>query len=155
MTPVTPIVYVFQSTENGFDKNALEVNIAFEDPIGIPNYYLSKFQRRGDLFQTLFDVKDEFTDGNFITLFYEKREDEDTGEMEFEPGDVVDIALLGISESYYNYIKLLIEQSSSGGPFSTIPAEIKGNCINLDSPDDYAYGYFRLSEVDERVYTFE
>lgn len=155
MTPVTDITEVFQSRENGFDKEALEVNIEFIDPEGIANFYLSKFQRRGDPFQTLFDVKDEFTDGNKMSIFYEKLEDEDAGEMEFVPGDIVDISLLGLSEPYYNYIKLLIEQSQSGGPFSTIPAEIKGNCINQSKPENYAFGYFRLSEVDKRVYTFE
>jgi len=155
MTAVTDITDVYQSRENGFDKEALEVNIEFIDPAGIDNYYLSKFQRRGDQFQTLFDVKDEFTDGNKMSIFYEKLEDEDSGEKEFLPGDIVDISLLGISEPYYNYIKLLIEQSQSGGPFSTIPAEIKGNCINQSTPENYAFGYFRLSEVDKRVYTFE
>ena len=155
MTPVTDITEVYQSRENGFDNDALEVNIDFIDPAGIDNYYLSKFQRRGDPFQTLFDVKDEFTDGNRMSIFYEKLEDEDAGEEEFVPGDIVDISLLGLSEPYYNYIKLLIEQSQSGGPFSTIPAEIKGNCINQSSPENYAFGYFRLSEVDKRVYTFE
>ena len=155
MTAVTDITDVYQTRENGFDKEALEVNIEFIDPEGIDNYYLSKFQRRGDQFQTLFDVKDEFTDGNKMSIFYEKLEDEDSGEKEFVPGDIVDISLLGISEPYYNYIKLLIEQSQSGGPFSTIPAEIKGNCVNQSQPEKYAFGYFRLSEVDKRVYTFE
>jgi len=156
MTPVTPITKVYQSTDNGFDKNALEVNVAFNDPKDITNFYLSKFQRRGDLLQTLFDVKDEFTDGNEMVIFYEKFEDEDTGEEEFVPGDIVDIALYGISDNYFNYIQILIQQSGgAGGPFSTIPAEIKGNCINVSNSENYAFGYFRLAEVDKRVYTFE
>jgi len=156
MTPVTEITAVFQSKENGFDKNALEVNVEYVDPEDIENFYLIKFQRRGDLLPTLFDMKDEFTDGNLMTIFYEKFDDEDSGETEFRPGDVVDISLLGISEQYYNYINLLIEQSGGpGGPFTTIPAEIKGNCFNITSPDNYSFGYFRLSEVDKRVYTFE
>lgn len=155
MTSVSPISDVFQSTENGFNKDALEVNIEFFDPAGEENFYLSKFQRRGDKFQTLFDLKDEFTDGNKMSIFYEKLENEDSGETEFQPGDIVDIELLGLSDRYYNYIKLLIEQSQSGGPFSAIPAEIKGNCINQTHPENYAFGYFRVSEVDKRVYIFE
>jgi len=156
MIPVTDITSVFQTRENGFDKDALEVNIEFNDPKDIKNFYLTKFQRRGDLLQTLFDVKDEFTDGNKMSIFYEKINNDDTGETEFVPGDIVDIGLNGISEQYYNYIKLLIQQSGgAGGPFSTTPAEIKGNCVNINSPENYAFGYFRLSEVDKRVYTFE
>ena len=156
MTPVTEITSVFQSRENGFDNDALEVNIEFNDPKDIENFYLSKFQRRGDLLQTLIDVKDEFTDGNKISIFYEKLQNDDTGETEFVPGDIVDINLLGLSEQYYNYIQLLIQQSGGvGGPFSTTPAEIKGNCTNLTNPENYAFGYFRLAEVDTRVYQFE
>ena len=85
MTAVTDITSVFQSRDNGFDKNALEVNIEWNDPANIKNFYLSKFQRRGDLLQTLFDLKDEFTDGNRMTIFYEKLNNEDTGETEFQP----------------------------------------------------------------------
>lgn len=156
MTPVTGITSVFQSRENGFDKDALEVNIEFNDPQGIENFYLAKFQRRGDLLQTLFDVKDEFTDGNKMSVFYEKLQDDDSGEKEFEPGDIVDINLHGLSRQYYNYIKLLIQQSGGqGGPFTTTPAEIKGNCINTTNPENYAFGYFRLTEVDKKVYQFE
>lgn len=155
MTQVTDITKVFQSTDNGFDKNAPEVNIAFNDPKDEINFYLAKFQRRGDLLQTLVDLKDEFTDGNEMTVFYEKLADEDTGEKEFVPGDIVDISLYGISESYFNYIQLLIQQAGAGGPFSAIPAEIKGNCINISKAENYAFGYFRLAEVDTVVYTFE
>jgi len=156
MTPVTRITDVFQSTDNGFDKDALEVNVAFNDPKDEVNFYLSSFQKRGDLLQTLFDIKDEFTDGNEMIVFYEKIDNDNTGETEFVPGDVVDIALLGISEAYFNYIRLIIEQSGgAGGPFSTIPAKVKGNCFNITTSENYAFGYFRLSEVDKRVYTFE
>jgi hypothetical protein len=156
MTPVVEIDSVFQSTDNGFDQNALEVNVLFTDPANIPNFYLAKFLRQGDLLPTLFDIKDEFTDGNQIKIIYERIENEDTGEKEFEPGDVIEIDLNGISSQYYDFMRILIEQSgNSGNLFSTIPAEIKGNCINVTEPDHYPYGYFRLTEVDKRVYTFQ
>jgi hypothetical protein len=156
MIPVVEIDDVFQSADNGFDKNALEVNVLFTDPPNVPNFYLAKFQRRGDLFPTLFDIRDEFTDGNQIKIIYERIENEDTGEKEFVPGDIVDISLIGISSQYYDFIRLLNSQSgNTGNLFSTIPAEIKGNCVNMTNPDNYAFGYFRLTEVDKEVYTFE
>ena len=154
LTPVVPINEIFQSRENGFDKDALEVNVLFTDPEDEVNYYLAKFQRKGDLLPTLFDISDEFTNGNELTIIYEKITDEDSGETEFEPGDVVDIELFGISELYYDYIRLLIQQSGGGGPFSTIPARLKGNCINISDSDNYAFGYFRLTQVDRESYTF-
>ena len=32
---------------------------------------------------------------------------------------------------------------------------VKGNCVNEENPDDYAFGYFRLTEVVKTSYTFE
>ena len=75
---------------------------------------------------------------------------------EFKVGDIVHFELYGISEQYFNYIKILIDQSvSSGDPFSTTPAPLRGNCINLTTPDNYAFGYFRLSQVVKASYTFQ
>ncbi len=113
-------------------------------------------QCSGDLLQTLFDVNDEFTAGNKMLVLYEKLQGDGSGEKEFAPGKIVDINLYGVSEQYHNYIKLLIRQSGGqGGPFSTTPAEINGNCINTTNPENYAFGYFRLTEVDKKVYQFE
>jgi len=154
LKPVVNIKDVNRSTQNGFDKNAIEVNIYFDDPAETENYYLVSFQAQNDLFPALLDLSDEFTNGNERSVFYEKLEDEETGETELQPGDIVDIELYGISKTYYNYIRLLIEQSgSSGDPFSTVPAPIKGNCSNRDNPDNFAYGYFRLTQVDRITYT--
>lgn len=147
LMPVVPIDEVNQSKDQGFDKDALEVNILFTDPADIENFYLIKFHQEGDFLPELFDFSDEFTDGNQITDFYENED--------FIIGDTVDIDLYGISKQYYNYISLLIEQSSEGGPFSTIPAQLKGNCINITSPENVAFGYFRLTQVSKESYTFE
>ena len=147
LMPVADIDEVYQSTDQGFDKEALEVNVLFTDPAGIDNFYLMKFQKGGGYLPDLFDISDEFTDGNQMEVFYE---DED-----FIIGDTVDISLYGISQQYYNYIRLLIEQSSDGGPFATIPAQLKGNCINVTNPENYAFGYFRLTQVDKESYTFQ
>lgn len=153
LMPVVAIDRVDQSTENGFDPNVIEVNVYFDDPLEEENFYLLIFQERKDLFPTLVDVSDEFTNGNEMLIFYEKFNDEDTGEKELQPGDIVDIKFYGISKTYYNYIRLLIEQNDAGGdPFATIPAPLKGNCINIDDPDDPALGYFRLTQVDKRTY---
>lgn len=147
LMPVVDIDEVYQSIEQGFDKEALEINVLFTDPAGIENFYLIKFQRQGGYLPVLFDVSDEFTDGNQMEVFYE---DED-----FVVGDTFDISLHGISNQYYNYIRLLVEQSADGGPFATIPAQIKGNCINITNPENNAFGYFRLTQVSKETYTFQ
>lgn len=155
LMPVVDISELSQSTEEGFSDDVLEVNIAFEDPVEEENYYLIKLKERGDLLVELFDVDDEFTNGNEIKLFYEKEEDTDTNTMEFEQGDIVDVELLGISEAYYDFIGILIAQNEDSGPFGTTPVALKGNCINVTTPNNYAYGYFRLTQVVKETYTFE
>ena len=159
LTPVVAISEITQSTENGFDDEAIEVNVTFQDPEDEENYYLYKFQKEGDKFAELFDDSDEFTNGNEMTFTYERTSDNDDDENnddELQPGDIVYIHLHGTSQQYYNYIRLLIEQTeNSGGIFSTTPAEIKGNCINITNSDNYAFGYFRLTEVDYQVYTIQ
>ena len=153
LMPVVDISLVDQSTDGGFDPDVIEVNIYFKDPVDEENFYLSKFHERKDLLPTLFDISDEFTNGNEMKIFYEKYTNEETGEEELQPGDIVDIELYGISKTYYNYIRLLIEQNgAAGNPFSTVPAPLRGNCINPSNPDNFAWGYFRLTQVDRTTY---
>ncbi|MGX1929288.1 DUF4249 domain-containing protein [Flagellimonas sp. 2504JD4-2] len=156
MFPVSDISSITQSSEDGEDDEALEVNVSFLDPADIENYYFLRFQSRVDQLPELFYIKDEFVDGNEVTFYYEKIEDDAENIKEFEPGDTVDIVLLGISEDYHNYLRLLVEQFESGGnPFSATPVALVGNCINVDNPDNTPYGYFRVSEKVESSFTFE
>lgn len=153
--PVPEFSRIEQSLEGGFDDEALEVTFYFNDPEGISNYYLSSFQAESDLFPLFSDFSDEFTDGNEIFNFYEK-ETGDSDDEAFVSGDKVRINLYGISEQYYNYMQLLLEQyNSDGDPFSAIPAKLKGNCINSTNPSVAVFGYFRLTEFVEDTYVFE
>ncbi|PHS06575.1 MAG: hypothetical protein COA88_10240 [Kordia sp.] len=156
LMPVSSIINIAQSYEGGFDDEVLDVSIYFQDPPDEDNFYLVRFKEVGDLFAELEDLSDEFVNGNLIDTWFEKEDNDDTNEESFIPGDIVNIDLHGISERYHNYIRLLIEQSNSGGdPFSAVPAALKGNCINHIQPDNYALGYFRLTEVAKVSYTFQ
>ncbi|AOW19872.1 DUF4249 domain-containing protein [Urechidicola croceus] len=153
---VVDINEVYQSIEDGFDDEVLEINVSFDDPVDEENFYLMKFKEQGDLLPELFDISDEFTNGNEMTIFYEKQEDEDINQEEFSAGDVVAVSFHGISEQYFNYIRLLIELSANDGdPFSSIPVALQGNCINLTNSENEAYGYFRLTQVVNQTYIFE
>ena len=92
---------------------------------------------------------DEFSNGNQIFAFYS---DED-----LETGNEVIINNYGISEQFYEYMNLLLQQiaDSGGGPFQTQPATVRGNCINTTNPDNFALGYFRLSEAYTTTYIVE
>ncbi|MFT4801855.1 MAG: hypothetical protein ACI93N_001630 [Flavobacteriaceae bacterium] len=153
LNTVVDILDVYQSTDKFF-QDVLEVNFDFLDPEDEVNYYYIKFQEQADLLPTLLDFKDEFVNGNLITIFNERQEDEDINQAEYAPGDVVDIEFYGISKRYYDYISILINQSESGGPFDTTPVALRGNCTNETNPDSYAYGYFRITQVSKVTYTF-
>ena len=152
--PVVPILEVYQSTEK-FLPEVLEVNFDFLDPVEEENYYYIKFKEQADTFPRLLDFKDEFVNGNLISVFNERQENEDINQVEYAPGDTVNMELIGISKRYYEYIQLLINQSESGGPFDTTPVALRGNCTNQNDPNNFAYGYFRLTEVAKASYTFE
>ncbi|MEC7263465.1 MAG: DUF4249 family protein [Bacteroidota bacterium] len=154
MTPVTDITNVFQDREDGFDDEVLEVHVVFNDPEEEGNNYLFKFHREGDLLPDLEEGEDEFVNGNEIDWWYEIEKDDDTHTEPFKPGDVVNIQMHGISRAYYDYIKILISQLGGVGLFESTPVAVKGNCINTTNPDNYAFGYFRLTQVVKTSYTF-
>lgn len=154
LNPVVAILDVYQSTDKFF-QDVLEVNFDFLDPEDEVNYYYIKFQEQADLLPTLLDFKDDFVNGNLITIFNERQEDQYINQAEYATGDVVDIEFYGISKRYYDYISILINQSESGGPFDTTPVALRGNCTNETNPDMYAYGYFRITQVAKATYTFE
>ncbi len=156
MISVSPIKRVEQSLEGGFDDEVLDVSIFWDDPEDEENYYLIRFIEEGDLIPLFEDFPDEFVNGNELDTFFEEERDDNDNQAEFNPGDRVEFKLYGVSERYNDYMSLLIEQYDSGGdPFSPVPGKLKGNCINVNSPENYAFGYFRLSEFDVATYTFQ
>ena len=137
---VSDITNITQTTEGGFNDDDTEVSIYFDDPASSDNFYLGEFIPSNKVILTLEALSDQFTNGNQNFMEYE---DED-----FSVGEIVNINLFGISERYFNYIDLLIEQSGGrSGPFQSTPEHLKGNCININDPDEEVLGYFRLSEV--------
>ena len=72
-------------------------------------------------------------------------------------GTEVTIKILGIDERYFNYSNILIDQSeqAGGNPFQTPPAQIRGNIINTTNPENFALGYFNLSEANRFRFTIE
>ena len=151
---VSSISNITQTISGGFNDSLIEVNIFFNDPVLEENYYLVKFQEDVDLLPTFIVLKDEFTNGNEMTIFFEK-DDDDNDFDALNTGDIVNIELIGVSKQYYNYMSLLLDQTEGQGPFATTPAPVNGNCINASNPDKFAYGYFRLTEVDQETYVVE
>lgn len=141
--------YVEQNLEGGFTGEETELKAFFTDPADEENYYFFEFIPSIPVIPTLDTFKDEFVNGNLIFGFYV--------EEDLEPGDEVIIRNYGVSERFYDFMFLLLQQTSEGGggPFEVQPATVRGNCFNRTNPNNYPLGYFRLSEVSEIIYTVE
>lgn len=146
---VVPIDFVEQNDEGGFTGDEIELKAFYTDPADIENYYFFEFISDIPVVPTLEVYEDRFTDGNQIFGFYT--------EEDLEAGVEVTIRNYGVSKRFYEYMFLLLQQGSqdTGGPFETQPATVRGNCINTTNPDNFPFGYFRLSEVDQVFYTIE
>lgn len=144
---VASIDYVAQNDEGGFSGNETELKALYTDPVNEKNYYFFEFINDISVIPSLEIYKDEFTNGNQMFGFYT--------EEDLSTGDIVTIRNYGVSKQFYNYMFVLLQQNSEdgGGPFETQPATVRGNCINQTNPENYPLGYFRVSEVDEYVYT--
>jgi len=144
LVPVVEIEDAEQGIAPGFSEDEIEIKAYFTDPADTENYYLYSFEVSNKY--TLDVYKDEFFNGNRIFAYYSNDE--------LEPNDEVIIHGYGISERYYNYMFTLLSQTSDqgGGPFETQPATVRGNIVNETNSENFAFGYFRLSEVDEFIY---
>ena len=143
---VAPLEYVEQRNDGGFSGEDIELKVFYTDPGGENNFYFFEglSERGNDI-----DVSsDEFYNGN---LFFEYYLVEDLA-----PGDEVQFNIYGISQAYYNFMFVLLQQTGGGGgPFETQPATVRGNVINETSTENFPLGYFRISEVSKLNYTVQ
>ncbi|MCB0450181.1 MAG: DUF4249 domain-containing protein [Confluentibacter sp.] len=141
MQPVVNIDRIEQKNDSGFNKDETEIKAFYTDPKNIENYYLFEFINANSSVLSLDVYSDKFNDGNQIFAFYSNED--------VKPGDELIIQGHGVSKRFYQYMFILLQQSSddSGGPFQTQPATVRGNCVNQTNPSNYPYGYFRASEV--------
>lgn len=134
---------IVQKDNVGFTGDDTEFQIYYSDPATEENFYLFRFLYEQLSLQI---YTDEFTNGSRTFAFF--REDD------LEPGQKVNFEIQGISERFYEYLFILRSQSgTAGGPFQTQPTIVRGNIINTTDRDNFAFGYFRLSESDSIIYT--
>ena len=143
LIPTPELLYVEQNNNGGFSGDDIELKVFYQDPANIENHYLFRFFHEKLALQ-IYD--DEFTDGSLTFAFF--------SEEDLEKGDDVLLEIQGISRDFYQYMYILRSQSgsSNGGPFQTQPTTVRGNIINLTNPENFAFGYFRLSGTDAISY---
>ena len=40
-----------------------------------------------------------------------------------------------------------LSDGGGNGPFNTVPFQLRGNIVNITNPENFPFGYFRISEV--------
>jgi hypothetical protein len=135
----TPFTNVFQGTETLFSGKETELKVSFFDAPVVKNYYLFDFSK--NLFLNL---EDRFFNGSEYNFSFFYQEDE------LELPATVTIKMSGITEDYFSYFRVLVNQSgqNSGGPFESVPSSLLGNMINTTNENNFPLGYFHISETD-------
>ncbi|SMP33451.1 DUF4249 domain-containing protein [Chryseobacterium profundimaris] len=147
LTAVPEIEDDIEQNNNGGDSgDEIEITYYYQDDASQANAYLTSISQPHIPFPELEVEHDENTNGNVIHESYSSEK--------LKAGDKIDIRLYGISKNYYNYMfKLIVASGNDGSPFPTIPSTVRGNIVNQTDSKNYAFGYFRLTEMDLKSYT--
>lgn len=137
-----------QNNKGGEAGDEIEITFSYKDDASQANAYLNSISQPHTPFPELEVEDDEHTNGNIMQESYSHEK--------LKAGDQIDIKLYGISKSYYNYMfKLILASGNDGNPFPATPGEVRGNIINQTNSQNYALGYFRLAEMDTKIYTIK
>ncbi|MBD0725857.1 hypothetical protein B6A10_11755 [Flavobacterium sp. L1I52] len=137
-----------QDNSGGIAGDEIGITAYFQDNSTQENYYLSSFKPNNSPFPEYQLDDDNFFQGNLIPIYYSNED--------LSSGNIVNIRVYGISKKYFDYFnKLIIASGNDGSPFQSTPTAVRGNIINQTNFDNFAFGYFRLCEVDVRDYTLQ
>lgn len=138
---------VEQRNDLGLNSGEIGIKVNFNDFASQKNFYLFSYTTNFNAFPEFEVFNDSFFDGKVSFGLYSNKD--------FTIGKEVNITVNGISERYFNYMRILTGLSSGGGgPFgATPPSTLRGNLTNINNKDNYALGFFSLSQTDNLVYT--
>ena len=143
--PSVPIDSLIQGDGTLFSDDETEVIVTFTDDPDRDSFYLIDFG-----FSEFLVTEDKFYKGQQFSFsyFYDQL---------FEPNTEIEIGLMGANQNFYNYMDLLIEQTTNdAGIFSTPVATVRGNVFditdidnidisdNVGQPNVFPLGYFAI-----------
>ena len=143
--PSVQIDNLQQGDDTLFSEDDTEVIVEITDTPGEENFYVFDFG-----FSEFLTVQDQFFDGQSFefSYFYEK---------ELDPGQELEVSILGADQGFFDYMTLLVEQTQNdGGVFQTPVATVRGNIFdvtdldndqvvdNVGQPDVFPLGYFAV-----------
>lgn len=149
LLPVTPITKIDQNNNGGFDSKTIEIKAFFNDPVNEDNFYFYKYSYQNPLLNSYYVGEDTYIQGNeFFSL---------SQNDELKTGDKITISHYGISKTFFNYLNVIISiaGSNNGAPFQSPPATVRGNIVNKTDFNNFALGYFSISEVDTQNYVIK
>lgn len=138
-----------QKDDGGILGEDIEVKIFYDDIVDETNFYLLQIDDPYKAIPQYGVDEDRFFQNNELFGLYFSED--------LKPGDQLTFTLNSITQNSYNYLNILLSQagSSNGGPFSTPTATVRGNVVNQTNFNNFALGYFRLSERVRVTYTIE
>ncbi|CAZ94090.1 DUF4249 family protein [Zobellia galactanivorans] len=129
--PTVPIDKLVQGDATLFSGDETEIIVAFKDQPDRTDFYLFDFD-----FNEYLVTEDTFYPGRTFEFSY-FYDDNVTDGMNIE------VSIMGVDQSFYNYMNQLIVQSGGDqGPFQTPSATVRGNIVNVTGIED-------LSELDD------
>lgn len=139
---------ISQNNKGGMGGDEIEITYYYQDDGLKDNYYLYCINMRHIVFPQYSVENNENNCGSLTPVFYSHED--------LVSGDNIDIKLYGISKRCYDYMnKILLASGNDDRPFPTTPAAVYGNIVNQTNSQNYAYGYFRLSEVATKNYVIK
>jgi len=153
--PTVPIDNIEMGEGILFDENDTEIIVTFTDDGERDDFNLFDFD-----FGNFLVTEDEFYQGQQFSFsyFYEEI---------LNPGDEVEVSIMGVDEEFANYMDNLIEQSEDFGPFETPSVTVRGNFINAtninndgtfdntNDPNNFALGYFAIVQEFKQTVVIE
>lgn len=135
-----------QTNSGGMTGDEIEIQFSYQDGGSEDNYYMTRIKTNRVAYPEFFLESDEMFQGRKMVQFY--------AHEDLLQGDSLNIKLYGTSRRFFDYFnKVITASGNDGSPFSTTPTSVRGNIINQTNAENYALGYFRLSEVATRDYT--
>ncbi|WP_108422932.1 DUF4249 family protein [Flagellimonas amoyensis] len=154
--PTVPIDHLEQGDGTLFDEEETEVVVTFTDDGDRDDFYVFDFG-----FGEFLTVEDQFFQGQEFefSYFYDDS---------LNAGQDITVSILGATQDFYNYMDLVIEQTTNtGGVFQTPVATARGNVFditgldninifdNVERPNDFALGYFAVVQTYSQTITIE
>ena len=151
--PVVPMDTIIQGDGSRVEGDEIELITTFTDNPDSDDYYLFDFD-----FDEYSTTEDEFYQGQLIQFPYFYN-------TPVEPGQELEVSIMGADKPFYDYMTQLIDQSKTVGfdPFATPSATVRGNIINVTEIDNidyydnvyqtnnFALGYFAVVQTHTKT----